>query len=436
MDAAPAVWQAIAGILIFLISLVLIISGVIHRAYAAWGGAILMLLLGVISVSSAWGHHFIWQPVLLYLGLMIMSGITMESGLIACITVKWMQKTKGKPFPLAAGFMILAAAGAALMDPISMILVLAPLTLTLAKKLGVTPIPFLVPEMLGANLGGTVTLIGSVPNLLAGTVGGLSFNDFWLYLIPIVVLVLSMTLVVIRLWYAGTWRAQSVTEEELSAFNASSFIVSKPKVYKVASVWLLVIAGFITAQPVLHLSLEWVSLAGASAMLLLCWRDTRWKETVASVDWGTLAFLLGLFLLVGGLTNVGVYQKIAVFLMELTSGHTMYITMILLWVSGLASATLDPVAYTSTIIPVIHELIGPIGQGADGSSRFFWLSTVLGVGLGSNATLLGSAANMIAARISMREGYPLTYMQFMKIGGLITLLSLLMASAYVLLVWL
>jgi Na+/H+ antiporter NhaD/arsenite permease-like protein len=420
-----AYWQFVAAIIIVLFTFVLIITGAVHRTYAALGGALLMLILGVVQVESAYRVHISWHTIGLLIGLMIMVGITNRSGLFSYAAVKLAQLSKGRPAVILIVLALLSAGGAAWLDNLTSILLLVPITLTIARLMKISAIPFVITITLSANLGGTATLIGSLPNMIIGTRTGLTFNDFLLNLAPPVLIIFVVNVLLLSLFYAGSWKASQVQTVELMAVKPNAYLRDKWLAVKVLSVWLLVLAAFMM-HPLLRFELSYVALGGALLLYLLSFQK-HGRDISRSIDWSTIFYICGLFILVGGLIEAGIVKVIAVKAMELTSGNLMYSSLIIIWVTGLISAAMDNKLFITLMIPIIQDL----GLQTEGAINPLWWSLVLGAGLGGSGTLVGATANLIAAGLAGRAGHTITFGKFLKAGAPLTLLSLGIATVYV-----
>jgi Na+/H+ antiporter NhaD/arsenite permease-like protein len=397
-----AYWQILAAIIIFLFTFILIITGLVHRTYAALGGALFMILLGIVEAERV-RQLMPWQTIGLLLGLMIMIGMTNRTGI----------------FPFRA-------LGAAWLDNFTAILLLIPITLSLARLMKISAIPFVITITISANLGGTATLIGSLPNIIIGTGVGLTFNDFVLNLTPPILIIYIVNVFLLSLFYYRSWKSSKMQVEELMSIKPETYIKDKWLVIKVVAVWVLIIAAFLL-HPLLRFEMSLVALAGAFLLSLLNVRRYGVRDVYRSVDWSTLFFVSGLFIVVGGLAAAGTVQMIVLKAMELTSGNMMYSSLLILWITGIISATMDNKIFVTLMIPVIQEL----GSGGQGALHPLWWSLALGAGLGGSGTLVGATANLIAAGLAGRAGHTITFGKFLKAGAPLTLLSLLMATAYV-----
>jgi Na+/H+ antiporter NhaD/arsenite permease-like protein len=423
-------WQVTAALIIFILTFALIVTGAVNRTYAALGGAVLMLLLGIVTVGSVYRLLIVWQTIELLIGLMILIGITSRTGLFSFAAVKIAQMTKGRPriiFILLAG---MAALGAAWLDNLSAILLLVPITLTIARGLQLSPVPFVIAITLSANMGGTATLIGSLPNMLIGTTAGLTFNDFLRNLVPPVLITWVVSLLLLNLFYAKSWTNSRVQAKELVVMDPASFIKDKPLIYKVISVWVLVIAANLL-QPLLRVDVAHIALAGALALILLTLNKRWWEDMKQSVDWHSFIYIIALFIVVGGMSSAGFVHLLSVKAMELTSGNLLFTSLLILWITGIVSATMDSIPFILFMIPLIKE----IGVQSQGAMHPLWWSLALGAGLGGSGTLLGATANLVAAGLADRDGHRITFSAFLKVGAPLTLLSLLIASAFVMYVY-
>lgn len=420
-----AYWQVIAAIIIFLLTFILIITGLVNQTYAALGGALLMLLLGVVEADRA-RQLMPWSTIGLLVGLMIMIGMTNRTGIFSYLAVKAAQVSKGKPVILLLLLSVMSALSAAWLDNLTAILLLIPITLSIAKLMKLSAIPFVITITISANLGGTATLIGSLPNVIIGTGAGLTFNDFVLNLTPPILIIYVVNMLLLILFYFRSWNSPMIQIKELMLVKPEAYLKDKGLGIKVVAAWALVIAAFVL-HPLLHLEMSLVALAGACLLFLMNVRKYGVRDMYRSVDWSTLFYISGLFIVVGGLAAAGTVQMIVLKAMELTSGNSMYSSLLILWITGIISATMDNKIFVTLMIPIIQDL----GSQSQGAMNPLWWSLALGAGLGGSGTLVGATANLIAAGLAGRAGQTITFGRFLKAGAPLTLLSLLMATAYV-----
>ena len=297
-----------------------------------------------------------------------------------------------------------------------------PVTLYIATTLRLSPIPFVLAEVLASNIGGTATLIGDPPNILIGSASGLTFADFLLNLAPVAILIFVVFVGAMATVFRGQMTVAPEVREAVLAIDDSEFITDHRLLRLSLLVLALTIGGFLVAS-VIHQQPATVALLGAAVLLLVARLDP--EELIREVDWSTLLFFVGLFVLVEGLVATGVIAALGTGLAEITGTNQVVTTVGLLWVSGIASAFVDNIPYTATMIPVVQQ-VGTSGLATEP----LWWARALGACLGGNATIIGASANVVAANAVARAGHPISFAQFLRIGGMVALLSLLVSSAY------
>lgn len=417
--------QALWAIIIFLISYGVIVSEKIHRTIVAMVGAVLVVALGIVSQETAL-HHIDFNTIGLLVGMMIIVGITAETGLFAYLGIWASQKVKARPIRILIALCTLTAVGSAFLDNVTTVLLMVPVTFSITRKLKLSPIPFLIAEIISSNIGGTATLIGDPPNIMIGSaVPELGFMSFInnLAFISFVIFLVSIPLL------AFICRKQLVTEDslkqELMAVDAKQLLTNIPLLKKSLTVLGLTIVGFFLHQAV-HIESATIALAGAFLLLLLT-GEHMMEKTLEKVEWTTIFFFVGLFVLVSGLIETGVISSLAEKAMELTGGDVTAASLLILWISAIASAFLDNIPFVATMIPMIQEMSA---TGISNAEPLWW-SLALGACLGGNGTLIGASANLIAAGMSAREGHPISFFTFFRIGFPLMLISVVIASIYV-----
>lgn len=433
----PATWQVIAAALIFVITFGLMLTGLVNRVLVVWGGAVLMLLLGLAHWTTVYQTHIAWQTIFLMTGMMVLSGITSKTGLYEYIAVVSAQKTGGRLSRILILLAVLAAVGSAALDAVTTMILLVPITIRLAKVLDVNPTPFLITEMISGGIGGSATLIGSVPNMMLGSsqTAKLTFNGFLLHVAPLSVICFAVVLVVLYRIYAKELKQDQAKVEELMALDASTFLRNRTLLVKASIVWGLTLLGFML-QLQLRIPVGIIALAGAVVLILICVKQRTDIDDIAhSVEWGTLGWLVGLFILVGGLADTGIMETIALKGMELTSGNPMFLALLVLWVSAIGSAVVDQAPLVAAMIPLVSQWGGHLDLSASWQLNPVWWSLAVGASLGGGATWIGSHANLIAAGLAMREGHELTLRQYVKTAVPLSLLALVISTLYIVLVY-
>lgn len=417
--------QAIWAIGIFLVIYGFIISEKIHRTIVAMIGGLLMVMLGIVDQETAI-HHIDFNTLGLLIGMMIIVSITAETGLFRYIAVLAAKKAKGEPVRIMVSLVLITAMGSAFLDNVTTVLLMVPVTFSITRQLRVSPIPFLITQIIASNIGGTATLIGDPPNIMIGSaVKELTFMAFILNLAPIAVIIMAVIIPI----FIRVFRKQIQTAPELKQsimeLDEKDVLTDRRLLNTCLAVLGLTILGFFLHQ-LLHLESATVALAGAFLLLLLTGEHAM-EEALTKVEWTTIFFFTGLFVLVSGLVETGVIAKLAARAIELTGGNLVASSMLVLWLSAIASAFLDNIPFVATMIPMIQEM----GRMGVNNLEPLWWSLALGACLGGNGTLIGASANLIVAGMSGKEGYPIRFVQYLKFGFPIMLLSVIISSLYV-----
>lgn len=417
--------QAIWAIGIFLIIYSFIIAEKIHRTIVAMLGGILMVTLGIVNQETAI-HHIDFNTLGLLIGMMIMVNVTAETGLFKYIAIYSAKKAKGDPVRILITLFMITAIASAFLDNVTTVLLLVPVTFSITRQLQVNPFPFLFSQILASNIGGTATLIGDPPNIMIGSkVEELTFMAFINNLAPIVIIILLVHIPIFIFLFRKHLGTTPERKQSIMQLDEKEAIKDRKLLYKCLFILGLTIMGFFLHQ-MLHLESATVALAGAFLLLLLTGEHSM-EKAISKVEWTTIFFFVGLFVAVSGLVETGVISKMAEQTMEWTGGEPLATSMLIIWLSAIASAFIDNIPFVATMIPMIQEM-GNLGIT---DLEPLWWSLSLGACLGGNGTLIGASANLIVAGLSEKEGYPIRFLQFIKYGFPLMLLSVVLSSIYV-----
>lgn len=417
--------QEIIALAIFLLTYGLIISERIHRTIIAMLGGLLMVAFGVLDQSKAIGY-IDFNTIGLLVGMMIIVGITAQTGVFEFIAVWSAQKVKGDPIKILVVLSVFTAVASALLDNVTTVLLVVPVTLSITRQLKVPPIPYLFSEILASNIGGTATMIGDPPNLMIGSaVKGLTFLSFINNLALINLIILIVIVSILALFY----RKQLVTTNELRKHllskNSYDELKGSTLLKKCILVVSLTICGFFVHQ-FIHIETATIALIGAFILLLLT--GDRYLVTVLEkIEWTTLFFFIGLFVIVGGLVETGLIEALAKKAISMTGGELKSTTFLILWMSAIISAFVDNIPFVATMIPLIKEM-GHLGVT---NLDPLWWSLSLGACLGGNGTLIGASANLVVAGIASKEGHHISFIKFLKVGFPLMIISIIISSIYV-----
>lgn len=415
------------AVFLFVISYIVIVTEKLHKTIIALLGASLLIIFGVITQEEA--IRFIdFNTIGLLLGMMILVSIIKQTGLFEYIAIKQVKIAKGNPVKILVLFMLLTGILSAFLDNVTTIIVIVPITLNICKILNINPIPYVIAEIFASNIGGTATLIGDPPNILIGSATHLTFMDFIFNLAPISIIVLVMVILIFQRMYRNDLKTQEDLNKLLS-LDEKSYITDAGLLVKSIIVMGFVILGFFL-HDVLHLESATVAMAGAAILLTIGKLDV--EKVLDDVEWTTLFFFIGLFVLVGGLEKVGVLEYLARFTFEITGGNILITGLGILWISAILSALVDNIPFVTTMIPMVQEF-GKLSSASN--IDFLWWCLALGACFGGNGTIIGASANVIGADLlNSNSNYNITFKDFLKIGFPIMIFTIIVATIYAVLV--
>jgi Na+/H+ antiporter NhaD/arsenite permease-like protein len=407
--------------IIFLITYSLIVTERVHRTVSALLGGLAIILFGVLSQE----HAFLvidWNVIFLLAGMMVIAHILSETGIFQWVAVQSVRIGKGDPFRIMVVLILVTAVTSALLDNVTIVVLVVPVTLFVASSLRVNPLPFLIAEILAANIGGAATLVGDPPNILIGSAAGIDFVTFAANMAPISIIILLVYIGLARLLFKNDLQVADGNALDFRALDTSELITDRVLLRKSLVVMTGVLLGFLF-HGALHLEPATIALAGGTILML--WGRNDPHHVLREVEWSTLFFFIGLFILVEALVQVGIIESIANALLRLTDGNLQVTSMLLLWLSAVASGIVDNIPYTATMIPVVENL------GKAMTVDPLWWSLALGACLGGNATMVGAAANVVVANLAEKSGHPISFGQFLRYSIVVTFMSVVLASVYI-----
>jgi len=409
------------GLLVFGATYVAITLEKVHKTIVALAGAVLMLLLGLIPQKEAFARVD-WNVIFLLAGMMIVANGIQRTGVFQWVAIKLVKAARAEPRRVLVYLSGFAALASAILDNVTTVVLVTPLILFIIRALHVSAMPYLLAVILASNIGGTATLIGDPPNIIVGSAAGLDFDAFLFNLAPVALIIFAVFVPTILFLFRRELRVDDTTRTAVMEVDTAGMIKDRRMLAISLGVLSLVIVGFFL-QGVFHYEAATIALGGAVLMALFGKIDIH--ELLSEIEWTTLFFFFGLFIVVEALIEVGFVQIGARGLLGLTGGDPRLTTMVLLWLSGVASAIVDNIPYTATMVPIVQQL------GASMPAGPLWWALALGACLGGNATIVGASANVIVAGLAERAGYPISFGTFLRYGLIITTESLLIASVYI-----
>lgn len=416
----------IISIVVFVAVMALVVSEKIHRALAALLGAVVLLVIGIIDFNAGM-ESIDFNTLGVLCGMMMFVAIVKESGLFGFVAIKSAKACKGNPWLIMIAFAVITAVFSAFLDNVTTVLLIGPMTIMLCKTLDINPVPFLLVEIMMSNIGGTATLIGDPPNIMIGSEAGLSFAQFIMVNAPIVVVIMVVLLVIFRFMYGRHLAVDEKNRLNIMELSAEDAIIDKALFHKSVVMIVLVAIAFML-HGVFNLETSVIALTAAAVIILISGRDI--EVAIEGIEWGTIGFFLGLFMVVGGMEHTGVIEMLGNAIVDATGGNVVLMMIVILWASAILSSILDNIPFVATMIPIIMVM------EASGIDVYpLWWALSLGACLGGNGTLVGASANVVLSGIANKEGYNITFMSFTKVAFPLMLVTVALSTIYLLILF-
>ena len=429
-------WIATA---IFVIAYGLIVSEKIHKTMIAIFGAALVMVLGVLEQREAFHIEEFgvdWNVIFLLISMMVIINLMRPTGVFEYIAIKSAKLGKGEPFKILAIFAVVTAVMSAFLDNVTTVLLIAPVTLFIADALDVDPIPYLISNALASNIGGTATLIGDPPNIMIASKAKLEFMDFIYNLSPVVIVMMIAYLIAIKFIWGRSLKTKDELKDRVMEMNENEAIKDPVLLKKSLFVLGVVIAGFVM-HGALHLEPATIALFGAGLLLLLSGTHNP-HHVLSEVEWPTIFFFMGLFIIIGGIVKVGLIEMASNGVLAITQGNMFATSMVVMWFSAFASAFVDNIPYVATMNPLIIDMAQKLWPDLSGLALLHkpelmpvWWSLALGACLGGNGTAIGASAHVIVVGMAEKAGHKISFGKFMLYGMPIMVLTVFISMIYV-----
>ncbi len=419
---------AVLVVAAFTAAYVLIATERIHRVTAALFGAAAMVVLGVVDTQVAFFSEETgvdWNVIFLLLGMMVIVSVIKQTGVFDYVAIWAAKRARGRPFAVMVLLVLITAVASALLDNVTTVLLIAPVTLLLCDRLGLPPVPFLIAEALASNIGGAATLIGDPPNIIIASRAGLSFNDFVINLAPIVVILMVVFIGMCRLLFRHAFQYDEERVASVMALNERDMIRDRRLLIRSGVVLAAVMVGFV-AHSALHIEPSLVALLGAGTLVAVS--DLDPPQFLEEVEWPTLVFFMGLFIMVGALVEVGVIARLGEMVTNAVGERFFLASSVLLWGSALLSGIVDNIPYVATMTPLVQGLVDS-GNGSPQADALWW-ALALGADLGGNSTAVGASANVVIIGIAARNGHPISFWHFTKYGVVVAVVTIAISWPY------
>ncbi|WP_406280832.1 ArsB/NhaD family transporter [Embleya sp. NBC_00896] len=420
-------WHSGAALAVFVGAYALIISEKIHRVAAALGGAALMLAIQATDDESAFysTHSGIdWNVIFLLLGMMMIVGVLRRTGLFEYLAIWSVKRARAKPFRVMAMLIVITAVASALLDNVTTVLLVAPVTFLVCDRLALPVAPYLIAEVFASNIGGTATLVGDPPNIIIASRAGLSFNDFLVHLAPLCAVLVVVLIGLCRVMFRKVFVYDPTRAAEVMELEEREAIRDPKLLAQGLAVLALVVVGFVL-KPVLHYEPSVVALLGAGMLVAVSKVETG--DVLGDVEWPTLAFFAGLFVMVGGLIETGVIGEVSDALADAIGDNELGGSMLMLGASAVLSGIVDNIPYVATMAPITSDLVENMGGG---DTHVMWWALALGADLGGNATAIGASANVVVLGMAERNKTPITFWQFTRYGLIVTAVTVAISALY------
>ncbi|WP_372734251.1 ArsB/NhaD family transporter [Nocardioides sp.] len=419
--------DAFLAVAIFVVAYVFLVADKVHRTKVALVGAGAVLLLHVSNAEHAFFDEesgIEWNVIFLLLGMMVIVSVLRQTGIFEYIAIWSAKRSRGRPYALMVMLCVLTALASAVLDNVTTILLIAPVTFLVCERLGLNPVPFLIAEVLASNIGGAATLVGDPPNIIIAARADLTFNDFLINMAPWVAVLMVVFLLMCRVLFRSAFTFDPGRVESVMSLDEREAIKDKALLVKSGIVLAAVVAAFVL-HPVLHYEPSVVALLGAGILVMVT--KIPVTEALSEVEWPTLVFFAGLFIMVGGLVQSGVIEDLSTRLAEATDGRLGLAAMTLLGASAGLSAIVDNIPYVATMSPVVAGLVPTM----PGNSEALWWSLAFGADLGGNATAIGASANVVMLGLAERAGHRIGFWEFTKYGLIVTAVTVSLTVPYI-----
>ena len=424
---------------LFILAYGLIVTEKIHKTIVAIFGAALMIVLGIVTQENAFHSTDLgvdWNVIFLLVSMMIIINIMRPTGVFEYIAIKSAKVAKGEPFMIMAILSVVTASVSAFLDNVTTVLLIAPVTLLICEALELDVVPFLITEALASNIGGTATLIGDPPNIMIASKAQLDFMAFIYHLTPVIILVLIVYVITLKFIFGKQLYVRDELRKRIMSMDEREAIKDPLLLKKSLAVLVITITGFVF-HGTLHFEPATIALFGAGLLLLVSGTKDP-HHILAEAEWTTLFFFMGLFVIIGGVVNVGLIKWMSIKVLELTHGSLLGTSMVIMWFSAFASAFIDNIPYVATMNPLIIDMAKQLWPNLSGTELLhhpdlmpIWWSLALGACLGGNGTAIGASANVIVVGMAEKMGRPISFKKFMLYGMPLMIESVIICTGYV-----
>jgi Na+/H+ antiporter NhaD/arsenite permease-like protein len=420
--------MTVIAITVFVVAYALIASDRINKTLAALGGAAIVVAVGIVGSEDIFFSRetgIDWDVIFLLFGMMVIVSVLRQTGVFEFIAIWAAKRAKGSPLRIMILLVLVTAFASALLDNVTTVLLIAPVTLLVCDRLAIKATPFLMAEVFASNIGGASTLVGDPPNIIIASRAGLTFNDFLVHMTPIVVIVMVVFVAMLPRLFRGAFAVDPARVADIMSLDEREAIRDLSLLVKCGAVLVAVFAAFIL-HSVLHIEPSIVALLGAGVLVLISGLERR--DYLSGVEWETLLFFAGLFIMVGALVKTGVIDDLARAATEATGGNALLATMLILGVSAPVSGIIDNIPYVATMTPIVSELSAGLHELAHTDA--LWWALALGADFGGNLTAVGASANVVMLGIARRADTPISFWEFTRKGAIVTAVSIALSAVY------
>jgi len=420
--------MAVLAITVFVVAYVLIASDRVDKTLVALAGAAIVVAIGVVGSEEVFYSRetgIDWDVIFLLFGMMIIVSVLRQTGIFEYIAIWAAKRANGSPLRIMILLVLVTAFASALLDNVTTVLLIAPVTLLVCDRLEINAAPFLIAEVLASNIGGASTLVGDPPNIIIASRAGLTFNDFLFHMSPIVLIVLAVFITMLPRLFRGAFDVDPARVADVMSLEEREAIRDPALLVKCGVVLVAVFTAFI-GHSVLHIEPSIVALLGAGVLIVISRLDR--SDYLSGVEWPTLLFFVGLFVMVGALVKTGVVDQLARAATDVTGGNALMTVMLVLGVSAPVSGIIDNIPYVATMTPIVNELAA--GLQGQAHQEALWWALALGADFGGNLTAVGASANVVMLGIARRAGNPISFWDFTRKGAVVTVMSIALSAVY------